>query len=156
MPRSYLRNWLGNPQFQRQLTPVGEMDVILWWESRRFFYNCVVGVAGVTTCAHLIICAFMADSMVGEPIGLPDGPLLGVFGIVVYAFLANIFYTGGWISELLLRSGMTAEKASAFGRRAFSIGVNFSILLTLCPAAFCWLAFAVALARGQKHGPLGE
>lgn len=156
MRRNYLRIWLDNAQFQRELTPVGQMDVIRWWEGRRFFYNSVVGVTGLITCALLIVCAFMADSMVGEPIGLPDGPLLGVFGILFYGLLANIFYTGGWIGELLLRGVMTAEKASAFGRMAFSIGVNFSILLTLCPAAFCWFAFAVALANGQKRGPPGE
>jgi hypothetical protein len=34
--------------------------------------------------------------------------------------------------------------------------VYFSILLTLCPAVICWIAFAVALLKGQKHGPPGE
>jgi hypothetical protein len=86
---------------------------------------------------------------------LPEGPLLGVFGIVAYGILAN-FYTGGWAGELLIRAITKAERASAFGQKAFSVIVNFSILLILCPAAFCWLAFAVALAKGQKHGPVGE
>ena len=60
------------------------------------------------------------------------------------------------MSELLLRAGMTADKASALGRTAFSIGVNFSILLTLCPAAICWIAFAVALAKGKSTDRLGS
>ena len=83
---------------------------------------------------------------------MPDGPLLGVFGIVFYGVLANIFFAGGWISELLMRAVTTTEKASAFGLRAFRTGVYFSILLTLCPAVVCWLAFAVALLKEQKHG----
>jgi len=87
---------------------------------------------------------------------MPDGPLLGVFAIVFYGILANLFYTGGWISELLLRAVTTTEKASAFGLRALRAGVYFSILLTLCPAVVCWIAFAVALLKGQKHGPPGE
>jgi len=98
----------------------------------------------------------MADSMVGEPIGLPDPPIFAIFGVLAYGILANLFYTSGWISELLVRTALTAKKASTFGLIAFRIGVNFSILLTLCPAAICWIAFAVALAKGQKHGPPGE
>ena len=80
-PRNYAKRWLDNPHFNRQLTPVDATDVIRWWESRRFFYNAVVGITRLVTCALLIVCAFTADSMVGEPIGLPDGPLLGIFGI---------------------------------------------------------------------------
>jgi len=87
---------------------------------------------------------------------MPDGPLIGVFGIVFYGVLANVLYTGGWISELLMRAVTTTEKASAFGLRAFRTGVYFSIFLTLCPAVVCWIAFAVALLKGQKHGPPGE
>lgn len=131
-------------------------EVIRWWEGRRFFFNSVVGCTGVITSVLLIVCAFTAESSVGEPIGMPDGPLLGVFGIVFYGVLANIFYAGGWISELLMRAVTTTEKASAFGLRAFRTGVYFSILLTLCPAVVCWLAFAVALLKGQKHGLAGE
>jgi hypothetical protein len=41
---------------------------------------------------------------VGEAIGILDGPLLGVFGILIYGILANVFYTGGWIAELALRT----------------------------------------------------
>jgi hypothetical protein len=94
-------------------------EVIRWWEGRRFFFNSVVGCTGVITCVLLIVCAFTADSTVGEPIGMPDGPLLGVFGIVFYGILVNVLYTSGWISELLLRAVTTTEKASAIGLRAF-------------------------------------
>ena len=87
---------------------------------------------------------------------MPDGPLLGVFAIVFYGILANLFYTGGWISELLVRAVTTTEKASAVGLRAFRAGVYFSILLTLFPAVVSWIAFAVALLKGQKHGPPSE
>ena len=100
------------------------------------------------------VCAFTADSLVGEPIGMSDGPLLGVFIIVPYALLANVCYTGGGISELLVRSPRKAEAAAAFGLKAFRVGITFSIFITLCPAAICWLAFAVALLKARKHGPI--
>jgi hypothetical protein len=104
----------------------------------------------------VIICAVISDSMVGEAIGLPDGPLLGVFGVFLYGLLANVFYTSGWICELLLRTMTPPERSAAFGVRAFRFGMRFSILLTLSPAVICWIAFAVALLHGQKHGPPGE
>ena len=76
--------------------------------------------------------------------------------IVPYALLANVCYTGGWISELLVKSTRKAEAASAFGLKAFRVGITFSIFITLCPAAICWFAFAIALLKGQKHGPISE
>jgi hypothetical protein len=148
--------FLDSPRFKRDKPLSGAGEVIRWWESRRFFFNVLVGSTGVIACALLIVCAFTADSVVGEPIGMPDGPLLGVFGIVVYGILANVFYTGGWITELLMRTAVTAQRTNAFGLKAFRIGVAFSVFITLCPAAVCWIAFAVAVLHGQKHGPPGE
>jgi hypothetical protein len=87
---------------------------------------------------------------------LPDGPLLGIFGIFLYGILAKVFYTGGWICELPMRTTTTAERSAAFGLKAFRVGVKLSIFVTLCPAVICWLAFAVALLQGQKHAPIGE
>ena len=104
----------------------------------------------------LVFCAVISDSMVGEPIGMPDGPLLGVVAIVFYAILANICYTGGWVTELLVRATGRADDAAKVSVKTFRFGVAFSILLTLSPAVLCWFAFAVALFKGQKHGPLGE
>ena len=64
-------------------------------ESRRFFLNFVVGCTGIVTCVMMIFCAIWAESAVDEAIGLPDGPLLGMFGIFLYRLLANVFFTGG-------------------------------------------------------------
>ena len=153
---SWLKKFYERPDFIRMDTAIGAGDVIRWWESRRLFFNLVVGFTGLITCALLIVCAFTADSMVGEPIGMTDGPLLGIFMIVPFALLANVCYTAGWISELFIRTTRTAEDAAAFAVRAFRAGITFSIFITLCPAAVCWLVFAVALFKGQRHGPMGE
>jgi hypothetical protein len=144
------------PIFKRE-TPIDDVrDVIRWWESRRLFFNFVVGCAGILTCILLIFCAFVSEPIVGEAIGLPDGPLIGVFGIFFYGIFANFFYTFGWICELLVRTIATAEKSAVLGIKSFRAGVTFSILLTLSPVVFCWLAFAVAAMHGQKHGPPPE
>ena len=152
----FIKSLMSGPRFERSLPATGTGDVIRWWESRRLFFNVVVGCTGIITCALLIVCAFAADSTVGEPIGMPDGPLLGVFGIVLYGILANICYTGGWIGELLARATSNATRSNSFGLKAFRIGLTFSIFVTLFPALICWLVFAVALLKGQKHGPVGD
>lgn len=133
MLRSYVRGLWQGPRFRRDQALANALEVIRWWESRRFFFNSVVGCTGLITCILLIVCAITAEATVGAPIGLPDGPLLGVFGILFFGILANVFYTGGWICELLMRALTTAERSSAFGLKAFRIGVNFSIFITLCP-----------------------
>ena len=144
------------PIFNRESPVDDARGVIRWWEDRRLFFNFVVGCVGILTCILMIVCAFVSESIVGEAIGLPDGPLLGVFGIFFYAIFANLFYTFGWICELLARTMTTTEKSAVLGIKSFRTGVTFSILLTLSPVVFCWLAFAVAVMHGQKHGPLPE
>jgi len=84
---------------------------------------------------------------------MPDGSTARRLRHRVLWVLANVFYTGGWISDQVMRAVTTTEKASAFGLKAFRTGVFFSILLTLCPALVCWIVFSVALWKGQKHGP---
>ena len=121
-----------------------------------YVFNMVVGCTGLITCVLLIACAFIADATVGEAIGMTDGPLLGIFMIVPYAVLANLFYTGGWIGELLVRGVGKLETGTVFALKAFRGGVVFSVFVTLLPAVLCWGAFAVALLSGQKHGPPGE
>jgi hypothetical protein len=156
MVRSWIHRFYERPEFSRLQPAVDAGHVIRWWEERRLFYNVAVGCTGLTTCFLLVICAMISDSMVGEPIGMPDGPLLGVFAIIFYAILANICYTGGWVTELLVRVTGRADDAAKVSIKAFHLGVTFSILLTLSPAVLCWFAFAVALFKGQKLGPLGE
>ena len=153
---SWLKKFYERPDFIRMDTAIGAGDVIRWWESRRLFFNLIVGITGLVTCVLLVVCAFTADSLVGEPIGMSDGPLLGIFMIVPYALLANVCYTAGWISELIVKTTRTADNAAAFAVKAFRAGITFSIFVTLSPAAICWLVFAVALMKGQKHGPIGE
>lgn len=153
---SWIHRFYERPEFSRLQPAVGAGHVIRWWEKRRPFYNVAVGCTGLMTCFLLIICAVISDSVVGEAIGMPDGPLLGVFAIVFYAILANICYTGGWVTELLVRATGRADDAAKVGMTAFRLGVTLSIVLTLSPAVLCWFAFAVALFKGQKHGPLGE
>jgi hypothetical protein len=124
-------------------------QIIKWWEVRRFHFNAVVAVVGTLTCVLMITCGFVSEPIVGEAIGLPDGGIFIIFGILLYAIAANICYTGGWIVELFLvrRSPMQAQ---AFGPRAFRRGMKFSIGLTLFPALLSWAVFLGDLAFGHR------
>jgi hypothetical protein len=151
-----IKAFFNRPEFKREFPLTGPWEVIRWWESRRLFFNFVVGCTGILTCILCIACAVLAESFVGEAIGMTDGPLLGVFFILFYGILANVFYTGGWVAELTYRTSTIAERSGELALKAFRIGMGFSILLTLCPAVLSWLGFAIALMHGQKHGPPGE
>lgn len=143
-------------EFSRVDEATETSTVIHWWEARRPFFNVVVGCTGIVTCFLLLVCAFSSDALVGEAIGLPDGPFLGVFLIPVYAIFANICYTAGWVVELLVRAACKADAAAALATKMFRWGITFSIFVTLSPAILCWIAFGLALLRGQKQGPIGE
>ena len=75
------RAFFDGPNFKRDFRLDRPGEVIRWWESRRLHFNVVVGCTGIITCILMIVCAFTAENVVGEAIGMPDGPLLGVFGI---------------------------------------------------------------------------
>jgi hypothetical protein len=129
--------------------PLSELAQIRqWWESRRWYFNKVVGCVGIFTCILMISCGVISESLVGVPIGIPDPPLLGPLAIVVYGIGANLCFTGGRIVECLLRSKRSVE-TNAFAVRAFRAGMKFSVILTLIPAVLSWVAFGFAVASGD-------
>ncbi len=129
--------------FQRGEDQESSLQIILWWEARRLFFNIVVGSAGLITVCAVLFSAMMAEKLVNEPIGWPDPPLFAIIGVVLYAISANLCYTGGWLAELISRE-VWGDKARSFGEISFTLGVIFSVLLTLLPGAVA--VFAV-LAR---------
>ena len=115
-------------------------QVILWWELRRILFNAILLVIGL---AAIIGCLWLIDMV--NPDGDVGTPLLG---IVLYGFLANLFYTLGWIVEL---SGRQTDPASARlrGQRMFRAGMLFSCILTSLPFWF-GIAFLV-VNRAHAH-----
>jgi hypothetical protein len=76
-----------------------------------------------------------ASDKFGEPLSLPDLPISAVLAVIAYGVGANVCYTGGWISEALVRK-VWQERTGAFGQITFTLGLVFSVLITLAPAAF--------------------
>lgn len=124
--------------------------VIGWWERRRFFYNKILAVAGTVTCILMISCGLISNKLTSEPIGIPDPPILVPLGIIAYGIMANVCYTGGWITELLLAHFRPQTRTDLFGLRAFRLGVKFSIALTILPALLCWAVFLLSLVAGNR------
>jgi hypothetical protein len=104
------------------------MEVIGWWEARRGGFNLAVGSTGLFTLAAVHIIARippMAEAIPWQPT---------VFIPLVYGFLANVFYTGGWMAELWIRNTLGREMEPV-GPTIFRYGFAFSIGLTLMPVA---------------------
>ena len=127
-------------------SPAGDSlwEILCWWELRRIPYNVVVGAVGVITCGVILAAAAIASELFGEPLGLPDPPILAVLGVLAYGIAANVCYTGGWVAEWVVRK-VWAERSGAFGEISFVLGTVFSILLTLVPAILVLLALVLRL-----------
>ena len=114
-------------------TPLSQLR---WWESRRLFYNKVVGTAGVATLAGVSIISLLPPHPV--PVGVPEMAI----GAAVYGILANGCYSLGWLLEMLA-CRVWGRKAPDLGPLLFRQGLIFSVGLTLLPlllAALLWVA----------------
>jgi hypothetical protein len=107
-------------------------DIIGWWESRRIPFNLIVGSAGILSCIVVGIVGAGSSLLFNSDFGLPGSPLFTVFGILIYGTVANICFTGGWLVELLVRK-IWPREADRFATSSFSLGLVFSVLLTLAP-----------------------
>lgn len=119
-------------------------DAIVWWEFRRIPFNLVLLVAGITV---IIIVGSIGSQLVrpGEDVEEPLGLILGG---IVYGLTANVFYTLGWITELLWSGGDTG-RTEAMRPKLFRLGLIFSAFITFLPAILIPLVWAI---WGFQHG----
>ncbi len=99
--------------------------LIKWWERKRITYNLLVGISGA---AVFLLPIFAEDLRIFIPLGIMAA---------IYAFFANVFYTLGWILEVLLV--VYFKKINGIGQYKyilFLIGTIFSMLLSLFLALF--------------------
>jgi ABC-type branched-subunit amino acid transport system permease subunit len=129
-PFTWLRNSL---LCHREVPPTTARQVIGWWEARRIPFNLVVGSAGLVSCIVVGVVALGSYFLYDSELGMPDPPLFALFGILIYGIAANVCFTGGWITELIIRQIWPAE-ADRFATLSLSLGLVFSVLLTLSPA----------------------
>jgi hypothetical protein len=132
----------------RRDTPINsDRDAIGWWEARRIPFNLIVGSAGILTCTFVGVVGLGSEVLFDSEFGLPNPPLFALIGIIIYGLLANLSFSGGWLAELVIRKIWPTE-ADRFATISFSLGVIFSVLLTLAPAA---LVGAVGIFKLLNH-----
>jgi len=107
----------------------------------------IVGVVGLLSSAVMVTVAFTCESRGGAPIGLPDPPAFALVGVLLYGILANVCYTGGWITELMVAKLWSVDTAR-LGPIAFTLGTAFSVLVTLIPAGLVVAAAMITSCGG--------
>jgi len=98
------------------------IQVIIWWEIRRFLYNMIVFIAGfISTVIILIASSGSAHIEPGddviEPIMIP-----------IFAVLCNIAYTLGWLTEVFINRSLT------YGPKMFKRGLYFTLFWVFLPS----------------------
>jgi hypothetical protein len=105
---------------------------ILWWEARRLHYNVIVFGWG-------LLLGLVAA--LGFEAGNLWTPNFLVFYLFLFQLPANIFYTGGWIVELIVKKVLRVP-APALGPWALGIGIAVSILF------YIWVFIFVLIEKG--------
>ncbi len=141
-----LDRFFGASLFQRNTGIVGPWPIIGWWETRRIPFNLILGIVGIVTVITGTLAMSLANAFLETPIQRPDPPLF--FFAFLYAVVVNVFYTGGWLAELVWRRWWQADQGD-LAVLSFRLGLMFSILVTLLPAVVA-VAFAVHAVLARK------
>ena len=109
--------------------------VIGWWELRRIAFNAIILLSGLISlaCFHFVV--------VGA------GDFIHPMTPILFGFMANFFYTSGWVVELLLRlfGRLNTDKIAI---RLFKIGLTLTIIGTFLPT----ILFGVfAVVDGERQ-----
>ena len=112
--------------------------IFKWWESRRLTFNVAVGAAGVVTLTAINLIAVLP----------PLSMKVGVFwpGVLVYAVLANMFYSLGFVTEAAMQRAWH-EETPRVGPALFRQGLVFSVGLTLLPIALMGINYGVHVLK---------
>jgi hypothetical protein len=114
-------------------------QVIAWWEARRLRFNVYVGAVGIATWL-LVLIAVSAAVKPGVDFEEPIAMIIGPF---VYAALANVCYTFGWICDVVFYRGQPRTWL-------YKSGIVFSIALTALPGLWAVAAWLITLHTGRK------
>lgn len=105
-------------------------QVIIWWELRRILYNIIILIAGILS---LLIMLTAASGRVHlepgedfyEPIMIP-----------IFAFLCNMGYTLGLLTEVFIKRSLT------YGPKMFKRGLYFTLFWVFLPSTI-WVIIAI-------------
>ena len=112
--------------------------VLRWWESRRLAYNLAVGTAGVLTLGVIALVDLLPPH--ARSFGVPWPAIL------VYAILANLFYSVGPALDALICRRWGRDFAEV-GPTLFRYGFAFAVGLTLLPIPVALIGWALRILK---------
>jgi hypothetical protein len=107
--------------FARPVSSATVGQIILWWEARRLYYN------GIILAWALLWGTITQLRKTRDWVSSPLPILTYLFGVQLPA---NIFFTGGWIADLVVKK-VLGLASPGFGPWAFGLGTGFSFLFIL-------------------------
>ena len=115
------------------------IKIILWWEFRRIPYNFLIVVFGILS--YKILSFIVKDHW-----SFFFPPMFLYIGTLLFLFLANVFYTSGWIFQLITRNSSN-KFIYRIRPNIFIYGLLFSFIVELIP---CFLAGGYTLIPGKS------
>jgi hypothetical protein len=112
-------------------------SLLRWWESRRPFYNLVVGGTGLITLSGMFVLSGGQFDVFSRAALTP---------VLAYAVAANACYSFGWTVEVLARF-IWGDEAPRMGPLLFRQGLIFSVGVTLLPLLAAFLYTALRLVK---------
>jgi hypothetical protein len=122
-----------------EATECTRTQIVRWWEERRLHFNAYVGVVGVISWFLVLI----AGSAAVKPGDDFEEPLAMLFGPGIYAIVANVCYTSGWIVDTLAFQGRPRVGL-------YKAGVGGFVVLTALPGLWAVVAWLMTLITGHK------
>lgn len=118
-----IRGWLFEPLPE----PRTASSIIRWWESRRLYYNVLVGTIGF--CSFLAFLFFIIQSNVLQPGEDAEEPLALIFAWIPI----NLCYTAGWVLEI---AALYIRLPGRYfhGPALMRVGIGFSVFVLLLPS----------------------
>jgi hypothetical protein len=116
--------------------PESLLHIIGWWELRRIPYNLIVGLLGIVSLAMFFLFIHLAHEL------KPGEDAVEPLAIIFAPIAINILYTGGWISELLLRI-FWREKSPHIGPILFKLGISLSVFAIFLPSTIWFVIWII-------------
>ena len=104
-------------------------QIIIWWELRRILYNIIVLIAGILSIVIMVTAAS------GRVHLEPGEDFYEQIMIPIFAFLCNIGYTLGWLTEVFIKRSLT------YGPKMFRRGLYLTLFLIFLPSTM-WVIIA--------------
>ena len=138
-----LAGWI----FAHQLEKSHPAHVVAWWELRRLPYNIIVGATSLLTLSVFFAVAWGCELSGGLPLGQPKPPLLVIIAMAAYWIVTNVFYTFGWILELLV-ARVWHVSTPVFAPIVLTLFTAISVVVTLIPAGLIIFLAVFTSCRG--------